>query len=140
MYKLVILNVKKNNNQKKSETELTASVLKKRSTTHKRLKERFLIRRIRLLSCFVLLKSVFLISCVFWILNVQFSAVQFEMSARLGKIICASNRLSEVFPCSLSNRSFPCWVNDDGPFSRLINGGRRELRLSTPLSSKRSMV
>ena len=33
--------------KKKSETELTASVLKKRSKTHKRLKERFLIRRNR---------------------------------------------------------------------------------------------
>ena len=29
--------------QKKSETELTANVLKKRSKTHKRLKERFLV-------------------------------------------------------------------------------------------------
>ena len=48
----------------------------KRSKTHKRLKERFLIRWNRtrhanfwcnhLLSCFVLLKSVLLISCVFW--------------------------------------------------------------------------
>ena len=33
--------------EKKSETVLTASVLKKRSKTHKRLKERFLVRRKR---------------------------------------------------------------------------------------------
>ena len=37
----------KKKKKKKSETELTASVLKKRSKTHKRLKERFLIRRNR---------------------------------------------------------------------------------------------
>ena len=46
--------------KKKSETELTASVLKK-------LEKDDYIENLHALSCFVLLKSVLLISCVFWI-------------------------------------------------------------------------
>ena len=47
---------------------------KKRSKTHKRLQERFLIKRngtkrAKFLSCFVLLKSVLIISCVFCCCN-----------------------------------------------------------------------
>ena len=42
-----LLTTKKKKKEEKSETELTASVLKKRSQIHKRLKERFLIRRAR---------------------------------------------------------------------------------------------